>query len=88
MFKHDQVCPFHFHWHKMEDIINRGGGELYVQVYNSNPEEGVAETPVTLSKDGTQDGVRRRHARSACSRARASPCRPRSTTSSGAGGTT
>ena len=54
MFKHDQVCPFHFHWHKMEDIINRGGGELYVQVYNSNPEEGVAETPVTLSKDGTR----------------------------------
>ena len=29
MFKHDQVCPFHFHWHKMEDIINRGGGELW-----------------------------------------------------------
>ena len=54
MFKHDQICPFHFHWHKMEDIINRGGGELYVQVYNSNPEEGVAETPVTLSKDGTR----------------------------------
>ena len=54
MFKHDQVCPFHFHWHKMEDIINRGGGDLYVQVYNSNPEEGVAETPVTLSKDGTR----------------------------------
>ena len=54
MFKHDQVCPFHFHWHKMEDIINRGGGDLYVQVYNSNPEEGVADTPVTLSKDGTR----------------------------------
>ena len=55
MIRHDQVCPFHFHWHKMEDIINRGGGELVIQVYNSNPEEGVADTPVTLS----QDGVRR-----------------------------
>jgi D-lyxose ketol-isomerase len=54
MFKHDQVCPFHFHWLKMEDIINRGGGELVVQVYNSTPEEGVAETPVTLSCDGTR----------------------------------
>jgi D-lyxose ketol-isomerase len=54
MFKHDQVCPFHFHWHKMEDIINRGGGELVVQVYNSSSEEGVTDTPVTLSRDGTR----------------------------------
>jgi D-lyxose ketol-isomerase len=25
-----QVCPLHFHWRKMEDIINRGGGTLVV----------------------------------------------------------
>jgi D-lyxose ketol-isomerase len=54
MIKHDQVCPFHFHWHKMEDIINRGGGELVVQVYNSSPDEGVTDTPVTLSQDGVR----------------------------------
>jgi len=54
MFKHDQVCPFHFHWSKMEDIINRGGGELVVQVYNSNLEEGIADTPITLGQDGTR----------------------------------
>jgi D-lyxose ketol-isomerase len=54
MFKHDQVCPFHFHWLKMEDIINRGGGDLVIQVYNSTPDEGVDErAPVTLSRDGT-----------------------------------
>lgn len=23
-----QVTPYHFHWYKMEDIINRGGGNL------------------------------------------------------------
>jgi D-lyxose ketol-isomerase len=57
MFRHDQVCPFHFHWHKMEDIINRGGGDLYVQVYNSDPQEGVDASPVTLSIDGTRRTV-------------------------------
>ena len=27
MLKEGQVSPNHFHWHKMEDIINRGGGK-------------------------------------------------------------
>ncbi len=54
MIKHDQVCPFHFHWLKMEDIINRGGGDLFIQVYSSTADEGVDEkAPVTLSRDGT-----------------------------------
>lgn len=37
----------------MEDIINRGGGNLLVQVYNSN-EDGskFADTPVKISTDG------------------------------------
>ena len=50
-----QVTPMHFHWKKMEDIINRGGGKLAVQVYNATPEEGLDTTlPVTLSLDGVQ----------------------------------
>jgi D-lyxose ketol-isomerase len=57
MIEHDQVCPFHFHWVKVEDIINRGGGDLVVQVYNSTPEEGVADTPVTLNLDGVTTTV-------------------------------
>ena len=47
-----QVTPFHFHWSKMEDIINRGGGNLLVQVYNSTPDEQLADTPVEISMDG------------------------------------
>lgn len=35
--KEDQVCPMHFHWNKMEDIINRGGGTMMMQLYNSLP---------------------------------------------------
>ena len=52
MFQHDQVCPFHFHWLKMEDIVNRGGGELRVTVCNSTSDEQLADTPVHLKKDG------------------------------------
>jgi D-lyxose ketol-isomerase len=48
----EQVTPFHFHWKKMEDIINRGGGNLLVQVYNSTIEGEFADTPVRVSMDG------------------------------------
>jgi D-lyxose ketol-isomerase len=49
----NQVTPFHFHWHKVEDIINRGGGRLLIQLYNSTPDELADETsPVTVSTDG------------------------------------
>lgn len=48
-----QVTPLHFHRIKMEDIINRGGGKLTVQMYNSTPDEGLADTDVSVSIDGT-----------------------------------
>lgn len=47
-----QVTPYHFHWQKMEDIINRGGGTLVVRCYNSTPDEGMDDTPVKVFKDG------------------------------------
>jgi D-lyxose ketol-isomerase len=51
-----QVTPMHFHWKKMEDIINRGGGNLTIQLYNGTPNE-------EIDKDGelsiTTDGVAR-----------------------------
>lgn len=47
-----QLSPNHFHWNKMEDIINRGGGNLLVQVWNATAEEGLADTPVTVHMDG------------------------------------
>ena len=31
----DQVTPMHTHWSKTEDIINRGGGKLAIQLYNA-----------------------------------------------------
>ena len=47
-----QVTPYHFHWSKMEDIINRGGGDLMVKVYNSTEEGGFADTDVDIYMDG------------------------------------
>lgn len=48
-----QVTPIHFHWHKMEDIINRGGGNLICKLYNCTPDgNGFADTDVTVSSDG------------------------------------
>lgn len=48
----DQLSPNHFHWHKMEDIINRGGGTLFLQLWNSTPEGTLADTDVAVRIDG------------------------------------
>lgn len=53
----NQKTPMHFHWHKQEDIINRGGGILVIEVYNATAEETLAGTPVILSLDGVQHTV-------------------------------
>ena len=53
----DQVTPLHFHWVKTEDIINRGGGNLVIKLYNATQDEQLADTPVTVSVDGIQRTV-------------------------------
>ena len=53
--KEGQYSPMHFHWSKMEDIINRGGGNLLIRVYNSTPDEQLdKETPVHVHMDGRE----------------------------------
>lgn len=47
-----QITPFHYHYKKMEDIINRGGGVLAMQLYNSTPDGKFADTDVKVSQDG------------------------------------
>ncbi len=55
----NQVTPMHFHWHKAEDIINRGGGELVVQLYNSTPDEQLDKVnDVVVSLDGVRTLVK------------------------------
>ena len=48
-----QEIPMHYHIFKTEDIINRGGGILCVQVCNKAEDGGVdTTTPVTVYMDG------------------------------------
>lgn len=49
----DQYAPMHFHFLKTEDIINRGGGNVLIRVYNSHPDESIDyESDVTVHTDG------------------------------------
>ena len=51
--KEGQYAPNHFHWFKTEDIINRGGGNVLIRVYNSLPDEEIDyESDVTVHTDG------------------------------------
>ena len=52
MVRDGQVTPMHFHWNKMEDIINRGGADLAVQVYLADENEGLSDAPVPVTMDG------------------------------------
>jgi len=47
-----QITPMHFHWAKTEDIINRGGGRLIIQLYNSTLNERLDDTDVKINMDG------------------------------------
>ncbi|HEY9772962.1 MAG TPA: D-lyxose/D-mannose family sugar isomerase [Planktothrix sp.] len=52
-----QVTPYHFHWCKTEDLINRSGGRLAVQLaWAAEDEQSLAQTPV----DVQVDSIRRR----------------------------
>jgi D-lyxose ketol-isomerase len=48
----EQLTPYHFHWRKMEDIINRGGGNIMVQLYQADETEGLSKNDVTVHVDG------------------------------------
>ena len=56
--KEGQYSPMHFHWSKMEDIINRGGGTVLIRVFNSLPDEEIDRvSPVTVHVDGCESVV-------------------------------
>ena len=52
--KEGQYSLNHFHWFKTEDIINRGGGNILIRVYNSlkDSEDVDYESDVTVYTDG------------------------------------
>lgn len=50
--RENQMTPMHFHWSKQEDIINRGGGNLIVELWHSDPFEQPDESDITVVIDG------------------------------------
>jgi D-lyxose ketol-isomerase len=48
----NQMTPMHFHFDKTEDIINRGGGNLILRLYNSTPEGEFSDEEISVSMDG------------------------------------
>lgn len=52
MLEEGQYSPMHFHWKKMEDIINRGGGSVFIRVFRSTPQETFDNADVQVFKDG------------------------------------
>ena len=57
--KEKQITPMHYHWVKMEDIINAGGGNLIIKLYNSTEDNQLADTDVVVSIDGDYANLRR-----------------------------
>jgi D-lyxose ketol-isomerase len=53
-----QITPMHFHAAKVEDIINRGGGDLVIKLYNATQDAKLAEGDVTVRTDGVQRTVK------------------------------
>jgi D-lyxose ketol-isomerase len=58
LVKVGQFTPYHYHWHKVEDIINRGGGDLLFKLANSTPDDGLDESLVEIVVDGIIKTIR------------------------------
>jgi len=52
--KQGQVTPMHFHWSKREDIINRAGGNLVLELYKSTNNEQLSKESFYISIDGVR----------------------------------
>lgn len=48
----EQTTPYHYHWYKQEDIINRGGGNLLIKVYAADENDGLSDGDVNIQVDG------------------------------------
>ncbi len=53
-----QVTPMHFHWKKMEDIINRGGGPLAIELWKANEDETMSPEEFSVKIDGVVHAVK------------------------------
>jgi D-lyxose ketol-isomerase len=52
LVKNQQITPTHFHWSKMEDIINRAGGVLCIQIWQSDENDQLSDKNFSIQIDG------------------------------------
>lgn len=57
MVRDQQVTPYHYHWNKREDIINRGGGNLVLVLYLADERNKFSDTHFSVSVDGVRRPV-------------------------------
>ena len=57
MVREEQVTPYHFHWNKREDIINRGGGNLVIDLYHADEHDKFSDREFSVSVDGVRRAV-------------------------------
>ena len=54
----EQKSPIHFHRNKMEDIINHGGGNILVQLWQADNMDKLSQKNLTVSLDGSRATVK------------------------------
>lgn len=54
----NQITPMHHHKHKTEDIINRGGGKLVIELYPTTKKNAADKQTFTISVDGVVKNFR------------------------------
>ncbi len=54
MVEPGQVTPRHFHWSKTEDIINRGGGNLAIELHLSEADGALSDQSFSVLLDGVE----------------------------------
>jgi len=52
--REEQRTPWHYHWNKREDIINRGGGNLVIEMYQADENNLFSAEQFSVSVDGTR----------------------------------
>jgi len=55
--KEQQVTPWHYHWNKREDIINRGGGNLVIELHRTREDNSFSGEQIRVSVDGVRRTV-------------------------------
>ena len=57
MVRESQVTPYHYHWNKREDIINRGGGNLVIELYLADQGNKFLQKDFSITTDGIRRAV-------------------------------